>query len=69
MRSDAKVEIGSRVNLHFTILAEDIETITGVGEVVRIQDDPPGLGVEFRSISEESMELIEALIAKGGHES
>ena len=31
----------------FTVIMDDIETIEGVGEVVRVRDDPPGMGVVF----------------------
>ncbi len=52
------------MNLNFTVLADEIETITGVGEVVRIQEKPAGMGIEFRSLSEESMAIIEGLVAQ-----
>lgn len=61
------VEVGTNVNLNFTILADEIETISGIGEVVRVQENPAGLGIEFRSLTETSMHLIERLVAK--HES
>lgn len=66
VRCDAEISVGTHVNLNFTILADEIETITGIGEVVRVQDNPSGIGVEFRSLSEESMALIERLV--GEHE-
>jgi Tfp pilus assembly protein PilZ len=67
VRCGDQVAVGTNVNLNFTILADEIETITGVGEVVRVQDNPAGLGIEFRSLTETSMDLIERLVAK--HES
>jgi Tfp pilus assembly protein PilZ len=67
VRCGEEVSVGTHVNLNFTILAEEIETITGIGEVVRVQENPSGIGVEFRSLSQESMALIERLV--GGHES
>ncbi len=61
------VAVGTHVNLNFTILTDDdIETITGVGEVVRVQEDPSGIGVEFRSLTEESMAIIERLVGEEG---
>jgi hypothetical protein len=68
VRCGELVEVGTHVNLNFTILGDDIETITGVGEVVRIQSDPAGIGVEFRSLSEESMAIIERLVTDKGNE-
>jgi Tfp pilus assembly protein PilZ len=64
VRCGEKVAIGTHVNLNFTVLTDDIETITGIGEVVRVQENPSGIGVEFRSLSEESMAIIERLVAK-----
>ncbi len=66
VRCDQELAIGTHVNLNFTILADDIETITGIGEVVRVQINPRGIGVEFRSMSAESMELIERLVGERG---
>lgn len=66
VRCDEDLAIGMQVNLKFTILDDEIEIIEGVGEIVRLQDDPRGIGVEFREMSEETMTLIERLVAKGG---
>ena len=47
---------------------DDIETIEGVGEVVRVEDDPPGMGVVFKELSNYSQTLIEKLLtAKSPH--
>ena len=64
VRCGETVAIGTHVNLNFTVLTDDIETITGIGEVVRVQENPAGIGVEFRSLSEESMAIIERLVAQ-----
>ena len=66
VRSGEVVEVGTHVNLNFTILMDEVETITGIGEVVRIQESPAGLGIEFRSLSEESMAIIERLMDEHG---
>lgn len=66
VRFGGAIAVGTHVNLNFTILCEEVETISGVGEVVRVQECPSGIGVEFRSMSEESMALIERLVAKAG---
>ena len=54
--------VGTKVNLKFTVIADDIESVSGVGEVVRVQNDPPGMGVVFTQLSDESTRLIEALL-------
>ena len=41
---------------------DDIETIEGIGEVVRVQDDPPGMGVVFTRISHHSQHLLQRLL-------
>jgi hypothetical protein len=44
---------------------DDIETIEGVGEVVRVHDDPAGMGVVFTELSSYSKNLIDKLLTKG----
>jgi Tfp pilus assembly protein PilZ len=66
VRCDVDIAVGTHVNLNFTILSEEIETITGIGEVTRVQDSPSGIGVEFRSLSQSSMALIEKLVREQG---
>ena len=66
MRCDDELEVGTQVNLQFTILDDEIETIEGIGEIVRLQEEPRGVGVEFREVTEETMALIERLIARAG---
>jgi hypothetical protein len=41
---------------------DDIETIEGEGEVVRVETDPAGMGVVFRKLSSYSQKLIEKLL-------
>jgi hypothetical protein len=50
--------VGSKVHLEFTVLVDGVHTIEGEGEVVRVQDDPPGMGVVFTSLSPASQALI-----------
>ena len=57
--------VGTRVNLKFTIIADGAETVEGVGEVVRIEDDPPGMGVVFVTLNDYSQELIARLLTRG----
>jgi Tfp pilus assembly protein PilZ len=56
--------VGTEINLKFTVIMEDIETIEGVGKVVRVQDDPPGMGVVFTSVSQYSQHLLERLLTR-----
>ena len=51
IKSQTPLPIGTQVNLRFTVIMDDIETIEGVGEVVRVETNPPGMGVVFRELS------------------
>ena len=62
VKSKQPLPIGTRVNLKFTVIMDDIETIEGIGEVVRVQTDPSGMGVVFVELSQYSQHLIERLL-------
>ena len=62
VKSAEPLPIGTKVNLRFTVIMDDIETIEGIGEVVRVQEDPPGMGVVFTELSQYSKHLIEKLL-------
>lgn len=64
IRAQSPLPIGTMVNLRFTVIMEDIETIEGVGEVVRVEKDGPntGMGVVFRELSTYSKDLIDKLL-------
>jgi hypothetical protein len=64
IKSQTPLAIGTRVNLRFTVIMDDIETIEGIGEVVRVEKDPPGMGVVFRELSTFSKDLIEKLLVQ-----
>ena len=64
VKSKQPLPIGTRVNLRFTVIMDDIETIEGVGEVVRVEKDPPGMGVLFRELSTYSKDLIDKLLTQ-----
>jgi hypothetical protein len=46
-----RLAIGTTVELRFTVLLDDPVVIQGLGRVVRHQDDPSGMGVEFGPLS------------------
>ena len=62
IRSKTPLPIGTKVNLMFTVIMDDIETIEGIGEVVRVEENPPGMGVVFREVSSYSKGIIERLL-------
>ena len=63
IRAQEPLAVGTRVNLRFTVIMDDIETIEGIGEVVRVEKD--GMGVVFRELSGYSKDLIDKLLTGG----
>ena len=63
IRAQEPLAVGTKVNLRFTVIMEDIETIEGLGEVVRVEKD--GMGVVFRELSGYSKDLIDKLLTGG----
>jgi len=64
IRSKDPLPVGTPVNLQFTVIMDDIESIEGAGEVVRVESDPPGMGVVFTKLTSYSQELIERLLTR-----
>ena len=64
IKSTTPLAVGTHVNLRFTVIMDDIETIEGIGEVVRVELDPPGMGVVFTELSQYSQHLIERLLTR-----
>ena len=62
IRAQQPLPVGTQVNLRFTVIMEEMETIEGVGEVVRVETD--GMGVVFRELSAYSKDLIDKLLIK-----
>lgn len=65
IRSRSPLPVGTTVNLRFTVIVDDPETIEGVGEVVRVSEDPRGMGVVFVSLSSVSQAVVERLMVRG----
>src|SRR6187402_951639 len=65
IKTSTPLPIGSEVTLRFTVVMDDVEVIEGIGEVVRVESDPPGMGVVFKKLSSYSEKLIQKLLAKG----
>ena len=64
VRTKSPLPIGTRVRLRFSVIMTEIETIEGEGEVVRVQDDPSGMGVVFTSLTSYSAGLLEKLLTR-----
>ncbi len=64
IRSHDPLPVGTKVNLKFTVLMEEIETIEGIGEVVRVSERPRGMGVVFIQLNEHSKNLLAKLLTR-----
>ena len=62
VKSPDPLPVGTRVDLKFTVIMDEVETIEGVGEVVRVQSDPPGMGVVFTELNQYSQNLLARLL-------
>ena len=70
IRSDDPLPVGTKVDLKFTVIDVDFETIEGVGEVTRVVApggaEPPGMGVVFVELTKSSQSLVERLLIRRG---
>jgi len=66
IRTSTPLPVGTEVDLRFTVVLDGVETIEGVGVVVRIADDPRGMGVAFKKLHGYSKRLMEKLILVEG---
>ena len=68
IRSDDPLPVGTKVALKFTVIVDDLETIEGVGEVVRVVPAAPGvqpgMGVAFTELTKYSKHLVERIMVR-----
>lgn len=67
IRTDDPLPVGTKVDLRFTVIDEDFETVDGVGEVTRVVPPPdpaPGMGVVFVELTKASRGLVERLLTR-----
>ena len=62
IRSATPLPVGTEITLKFAVVLDEIETIEGTGVVVRVENDPPGMGVVFKELRGYSQELVERLL-------
>lgn len=69
IRSDDPLPVGTRVALNFSVIVDEIETIEGIGEVVRVVppggEQPAGMGVVFTELNAYSRRLLDRLMTRG----
>lgn len=68
IKSDEPLPVGTRVNLKFTVIMDELETIEGIGEVVRTvhpgEGPTAGMGVVFIELSSVSRQLVEKILVR-----
>lgn len=68
IRTDDPLPVGTKVDLRFTVIVDDFESIEGIGEVVRVvppgRNEPPGMAVVFTELTDYSVRLIERLLIR-----
>lgn len=68
IRSDDPLPKGTKVDLRFTVVDEDMETIEGIGEVTRVVQPggatAPGMGVVFIELTSASQRLVHRLLTR-----
>ncbi len=68
IKSEDPLEVGTRVNLRFSVILDELELIEGIGEVVRRVEAGPdrvsGMGVVFVELTQVSRELIERILVR-----
>jgi uncharacterized protein (TIGR02266 family) len=68
IKSQDPLPAGTLVNLKFTVIMDELETLEGEGKVVRVvppgKGDTPGMGVVFTKLTNYSNKLIEKLLAR-----
>ena len=62
VRTDSPLPIGTEVNLKFSVVLDDVETIEGVGVVVHVETTPAGMGVAVKELRGYSKRLMEKLL-------
>lgn len=65
IRTDDVLPVETLVDLKFTVIVDDFETIEGQGRVVRAQaEEPKGIGVVFTALTDESRDVLARLFTR-----
>jgi len=58
IKSRDPLPVGTRVNLKFSIILDELHVVEAAGEVVRQSARPLGMGVAFRSVGPAAQKII-----------
>lgn len=67
IKSKNPLPVGTLVNLKFSVILDEIETIEGIGKVVRVDTElgrGPGMGVVFVKLTHYSRRLVERMFTR-----
>jgi uncharacterized protein (TIGR02266 family) len=64
LRCNDPLPIGTKIKVTFLVIDDEVESVEAVGEVVRVQNDPPGMGVVFTQIDAKSDAVLERMLEK-----
>ena len=71
IRTQQPLPLGTRVDLRFTVIADEIETVEGTGTVVRLvspgEGTAAGMGVAFETLSAHSELVVTRLVGARPH--
>jgi len=68
IKTETPFPVGTRVNFRFSIVIDEIETVTGVGDVVRSNPEPgeeQGMALSFVELEPRSREMINQILEMG----
>lgn len=63
IKSKDPLPVGTRVNLKFSVILEELHVVEASGEVVRRSERPLGMGVAFRQVGPEAQKVIGRAVA------
>jgi Tfp pilus assembly protein PilZ len=58
IKSKDPLPVGTRVNLKFSVILDELHVVEAAGEVVRTSDRPLGMGVAFRQVGRDAQKVI-----------
>lgn len=64
IRCSEPMPVGTKVKVRFLVIDDEVESVEGEGEVVRVQNDPPGMGVVFSELDPTSDAVVKKMLEK-----
>jgi hypothetical protein len=58
IKSKDPLPVGTRVNLKFSLILDELHVVEAAGEVVRRSAQPLGMGVAFRAVGTDAQKII-----------